>query len=318
MKVSFIITAYNIPPDMLSQCVESILALSLQPHEREIILVDDGSKTSPLEHLGAYLESITYIRQQNQGLSAARNTGLRTATGTFIQFLDGDDMLIPNQYEQCLNIIRNNHTDMVMFKLTNTSPLQQFNNSTIQQFNNGSDLMRTRNIHGTACGYLFRRAILGSLSFTNGILHEDEEFTPKLLLRAETVHLTDAKAYYYRQRDGSITTNNNPIQIQKRLNDLKGIIQRLNQLADQLPVNDRQGMNRRVAQLTMDYLYNIIVHTRDANTLNHEIKDLRQDGLFPLPNEPYTRKYNTFRIMINSATGRRILLLTLPHMKRER
>lgn len=178
--------------------------------------------------------------------------------------------------------------------------------------------MRTRNIHGTACGYLFRRDILGSLSFTNGILHEDEEFTPLLLLKAKTIYVTDAKAYYYRQREGSITNNQSPEQVQKRLNDLKGIIRRLNHQADQLPEVQRQALKRRVAQLTMDYLYKVIVDTRDANTLNHEIKDLRQEGLFPLPNEQYTRKYNTFRIMMNSATGRRILLLSLPHMKKER
>ena len=71
------------------------------------------------------------------------------------------------------------------------------------------------NIHGTACGYIFRRAILGNLRFSADIYHEDEEFTPLLLLRAEEVYPTHAKAYYYNKREQSITSSKTPYDTEK-------------------------------------------------------------------------------------------------------
>ena len=85
--ISFLVTAYNLPDDMLRACLESILAVDIPAEQREIILVDDGSDRSPVEHLGPLLSDIIYIRQSNQGLSVARNTALQNATGQYIQFV---------------------------------------------------------------------------------------------------------------------------------------------------------------------------------------------------------------------------------------
>jgi len=59
--ISFIIPYYNVPTEMLRECVESILALSLSPEEREIIIVDDGSERSPLELLRPLLDEGIYL-----------------------------------------------------------------------------------------------------------------------------------------------------------------------------------------------------------------------------------------------------------------
>ena len=56
--VTFIVTCYNLPVSMLCKCIDSILALSLQPSEREIIIVDDGSDESPLTQLQKYQDNI--------------------------------------------------------------------------------------------------------------------------------------------------------------------------------------------------------------------------------------------------------------------
>ena len=68
----------------------------------------------------------------------------------------------------------------------------------------------------------------------------------------------------------------------------------------------------------MDYLYNTILMTRSEEKLNETIDNLRKDGLFPLPNHPYSTKYTWFRRLSNNAIGRKILLTTLPLMKKER
>ena len=110
--VSFIITYYNESVDMLKECVNSILSLSLNAAERQIIVVDDGSDVSPIDLLIELSSDIIYVRQPNQGLSRARNRGIGIAEGSFIQFVDADDYLLTNTYEQCLDIIRYRETDM--------------------------------------------------------------------------------------------------------------------------------------------------------------------------------------------------------------
>ena len=66
-----------------------------------------------------YQDDIIYIRQRNQGLSIARNTGLQNASGKYIQFVDGDDCLIQVGYEHCLDLLRYHNPDIVHFTSSN-------------------------------------------------------------------------------------------------------------------------------------------------------------------------------------------------------
>jgi glycosyltransferase involved in cell wall biosynthesis len=303
--ISFILTYYDLPVKMLCECIDSILALSLRNFEREIIIVDDGSGKSPINDLMKYEDHIIYIRQKNQGLSAARNTGIQMARGEFLQFIDGDDLLLQPPYEHCIDLIRFNHPEMVVFNFTHTG--QEDKTYQDSQVQSGSDYMRNNNIRGTAWGYIFRRSILGDLRFTTGIIHEDEEFTPQLLLRAERIIVTDAEAYLYRLRPNSIITDSHIRKRLRRLHDTKGVISRLNTLADHLPINDKAALQRRVAQLTMDYLYQVMKIGHGNNMLDETIERLRAKGLFPLPDKGYTKKYSLFRMMTNSGAGRKFL-----------
>ena len=307
--VSFIITTYNLPAQWLTECIESILALSLRPTEREIILIDDGSDNSPLTQLGTLANQLLYVRQNNAGLSAARNTALLLATGRYVQFVDGDDCLITTAYEHCLDAARFTDTDVIMFDFSNTRSAAD--TYADQPIVSGAELMRHHNIHGSAWGYLFRRIILGQLRFTPGIYHEDEEFTPQLLLRADTVLRTSAKAYYYRKRPDSIISSRDATSTDKRLTDLLDVILRLNTRADHLPTDERLALHRRVHQLTMDYIYKVI-HT-DPKTLEARVQPLRQAGLYPLPARDYTTKYKWFRRVSSSPTGLALLKLIIPH-----
>lgn len=316
--VSFIVTAYNLPSDMLRECIGSIMALSLGSNEREIIVIDDGSDAFVINDLADYCDDIVYVRVPNGGVSMARNIGLRMATGQFVQFVDGDDMLIRAPYEHCLDILRYNNADVVMFNFTRQP------NASGDLFGetapvSGAEYMRSHNIRGASCCYLFRRAMLGSLRFTPGRRYgEDEEFTPQLLLRAEKVFDAGVKAYYYRPRNTSATGKGDVRSRLQRLDDNIQVICRLLSVADSLPVAEKAAMYRRVAQLTMDYIYNVIVTTRSLAHVEKRLEELRTKGLFPLPDKDYTRKYRWFRRMTASRIGLRVLVATLPLMKKER
>ncbi|MCI0564407.1 MAG: glycosyltransferase [Nitrososphaera sp.] len=88
--VSIIIPTFN-HAQVLSRAIDSVLCQTYKLCE--VIVVDDGSHDGTRDVVGAYGNQIAYIYQGNRGLSAARNTGLRAATGDYIQFLDADDTI---------------------------------------------------------------------------------------------------------------------------------------------------------------------------------------------------------------------------------
>lgn len=92
--ISIIIPCYN-QGHLLAQAIDSALAQAY-PHV-EVIVVDDGSTDNTCEIAQRYVGRVRYVRQQNAGLSAARNTGLTVAKGNYVNFLDSDDRLLPEK-----------------------------------------------------------------------------------------------------------------------------------------------------------------------------------------------------------------------------
>ena len=215
-SISFIIPYYNVPLDMLRECIESILALSLKADEHEIIVVDDGSEVSPKDALAQLGNDIRYVRKENEGVSSARNLGLEMAAGEYIQFVDADDRLIKSPYLFCIE-------RMVFDFCTKEQSQTAFS---AEGPLSGVQLMQSRNIRGTVCGILFKRTIAGNLRFdTDTAYGEDEEFTARLLLQTPSVVVTNAKAYFYRLHEASATQQAE--RHQKRLHDTRTVISRL-------------------------------------------------------------------------------------------
>ena len=112
MKISVIIPVYNVEP-FLPACLDSVLA---QTHrDLEIILVDDGSADSSGAICDRYAgmdPRIRVIHQENGGVSLARNRGLELATGELISFIDSDDTLEPDMYEQLVHHMQTHGADI--------------------------------------------------------------------------------------------------------------------------------------------------------------------------------------------------------------
>ena len=99
-KVSIIVPVYNVEK-YLEKCLDSLVNQSL--HDIEIICVNDGSKDDSLDILEKYAKKdsrIKIINKQNQGLSAARNDGLKVAAGEYVGYVDSDDWVDLNFYEK--------------------------------------------------------------------------------------------------------------------------------------------------------------------------------------------------------------------------
>ena len=276
--ITFIVTYHNEPEAFLQACLESIQALPLREDEVEILVVDDGSEVLPTF---AGKAGIRYIRQEQAGLSAARNKGIRYSQGQYLQFVDADDYILPAVYEKVLEQIRDNNPDLVLFKMTKKATKVT---KCTSKNTSGPHFLQHHNLRAAAWGYAFRREILGDLRFYPGIFHEDELFTPQIFLRANTLVDLDAKAYFYRQHEGTITHSKSSDKVRKRLDDIHFALRELRAL-------DNPLLKRRIRQLTLDYLQRIWTLTHSPRELRRRKKELRKEDFLPLPVRFYSLRY---------------------------
>lgn len=124
IKLSIIVPVYNVAP-YLRKCVDSLLAQDYDNYE--IILVDDGSTDDSWQIIQEYVsrfrgledERIRGIHHENGGLSAARNTGIEAARGTYICFVDSDDYWEPSVLGKLMTQVDRNNLDVLRFGYQN-------------------------------------------------------------------------------------------------------------------------------------------------------------------------------------------------------
>src|SRR5215211_460208 len=112
--VSVIVPAYDVA-EFIGEALNSVLAKTFTDYE--IIVINDGSPdTEALERaLAPYMSRIVYLKQENRGVSAARNNGINAARGSLIAFLDGDDVWLPNYLEVQVKRIQADPTIDVLY-----------------------------------------------------------------------------------------------------------------------------------------------------------------------------------------------------------
>lgn len=113
-ELSIIVPVYKVEK-YLPKCINSILNQVFE--DFELILVDDGSPDrcgAICDEYSAKDSRIKVIHQNNQGVSAARNTAMNTASGTYIGFVDSDDWIKPDMYQTMIRCAKQNHADIVI------------------------------------------------------------------------------------------------------------------------------------------------------------------------------------------------------------
>ena len=215
--LSFIIPVYNVER-WVPGCLESVVQQGFEDYE--VILVDDGATDgSPqiCDEYAARYPQIRVIHQENQGLSGARNTGIREAKGEYVYFVDSDDFLVPNSLSKVLEIALSNDADVAGFnslggsreELVAKSTLINNENRVSSEVMNGDEYIATRNYLTTVWWYIIKREYLLSLglSFPLGRHLEDGSFTPFVLFQAKRIIHVEATVYCYVTQQGSIMHN---------------------------------------------------------------------------------------------------------------
>ena len=171
------------------------------------------------------------------------------------------------------------------------------------------ELMKDYNIRSMVWCYIYKRCVISEIRFDEATAYaEDDEFVTRALLNAKTIVSTDTTAYYYRERASSAVGNKSEEKIAHRLNDIRSVIGRIAVLRNENTGKAHKALARRTAQLTMNYIYLIIVLTGRKKELDIRIADLKRNNLFPLPLKLFTAKYLAFSIMVNNNVGRKVLV----------
>lgn len=221
-KVSIILPVYNVAP-YLRQSLDSIIAQTLA--DIEIICVDDGSTDDSGKILDEYKEKdnrITVIHKRNAGTGAARNDGLKIATGECIGFVDPDDWILPNMYERLYNILQDKELDIVMFTPDVFNDQTQkhegflyFQDSNFPKilddkiFN--KDDISPFSYPMCVWNKLYRKKLFddNNIDFAEGLDFEDHKVIFKSLFTAKRIYFIREKLYVYRHsRQGSILSDN--------------------------------------------------------------------------------------------------------------
>lgn len=208
--ISVIVPIYNAEA-YLDNCIQSILAQSWP--QIEVILVDDGSEDGSEQIIQRYLKqnpTITAFFQKNQGVSEARNAGLRAAKGEYIAFCDSDDTMAPDMLSVLLEKMRKTKTGLsccgfAQFQDGQAAQLWADGTHCVLE---GEDCYRA--VLQAAGGYvwnkLFKRSLIEqkpALRFRQEFaILEDAVFVLEYLERCQSMCLTDAPLYGYRSNPG--------------------------------------------------------------------------------------------------------------------
>lgn len=238
MKVSVIIPVYN-TEEYLRKCLDSALNQTLE--DIEIIVVDDGSTDGSADIIKEYAEKhpekIKAFYKENGGQASARNLALCHATGEFLGFIDSDDWISPEMYEEMYELAKKENTDIVICDMVDHYP-------THEVYYNSSVFTNKFSVSPSACNKIFRREFVGDITFPVGLWYEDFEFTTKNLMLTDNISVIHKDFYHCHRREVSTMSNNNS---EKNLNILK-VFDNLFEFVKE------NGLEEKYAD-TLEYLY---------------------------------------------------------------
>ena len=230
-KISIIIPVYNVEK-YLSRCLDSLINQTLT--SLEIILINDCSTDDSLKIMEEYSKRDERIKiidlKTNQGAATARNKGLKIASGEYLSFIDPDDFVDTNYYEELYRAGANGKYDIVK------CPLKIINiDGTMTESSLQKHLKKTKNNY--LFSYEWTTAIYKhSIVKENNIDFPDEcrkgqdiVFLSRVLLRATSLKLIDSVYYYYNKRYDSLNASKIPLNsIKSALRAIKLTINELN------------------------------------------------------------------------------------------
>ncbi len=255
MFLSIIVPAYNVDK-YINRCINSLLEQNIDDYE--IIIIDDCSNDETFSLIRNRVENniIVLKNPKNLGLSATRNRGIMQAKGEYIMFVDSDDYLEKDCLKNIKLFVKKRMPDVVYLKyyLEKNRKVEKKCDyiSDTNVVYTGIEFLKgelaKRNLPIPACFAVYRTDFLkkNKLLFEEGLLHEDELWTPSILLKANTVGTLDLAFYHYMIRETSISQKT---KVKNGL-DLIAVCNKLINLSDEIEDKELQKlMNNHIAMV---------------------------------------------------------------------
>ena len=212
-KVSIVVPMYNV-----GECaVACLCSLMGQTYKNiEIVIVNDGSTDDTADICARTIaddDRVKLVHKENGGLSSARNFGLVRATGDFVTFVDGDDVLDEWAVGHMVALAQKTGAPLVTCEYKKISSTDDFGSQEIGESKvvSGDELLRMllmlNGESGSACAKLYAKELFPLLAFPEGQLFEDFGVEATIFASIDKACISGAELYGYLAREGSITTN---------------------------------------------------------------------------------------------------------------
>jgi glycosyltransferase involved in cell wall biosynthesis len=323
MKISILIAAYNVE-EFIEKCIISCCNQDLDTNLFEIIVVNDGSTDSTLSILNNLKKSITnlvVINQVNSGLGAARNTALLNAKGKYIWFIDGDDYIKENIFNEIINEIEEHELNILVLDYaivnqyheiikTNANELKNFN-----EICSGSEFYSSNFEKSYTVLFIFENKLfeLNNLFFKERINMQDSEILPKILLHTNRISFLKSVVYYYVQHENSFTNSTNG---KKRYVYFKSIVEVKKSLEIfSLEIEHKdpllfEGVQKKIKSLHEVVFNHLVFFDYSNKTFKFIINLLKRHNFYPLKYEPVGKlKWVKFGLNTHPLLAKKIINL---------
>ncbi|KIL49361.1 glycosyltransferase family 2 protein [Jeotgalibacillus soli] len=307
-EISIIVPVYNVEP-YLSQCLDSILAQTFTNFE--VIVVNDGSTDKSGGICDEYARKdprIKVVHKEYGGVSSSRNVGMKAAQGNYIGFVDGDDRIDANMYQELYRLCVETASDISICKLGREIDGKLINKveaEFIKELNHTEamrELFKGVLYRFSLCNKLFNKKCFESIQFPEGRIHEDLSTTYKLFSNSNKAVYKEYIGYIYIKRKESILTSRFS---EKRLDAFLGWDEIISFMSQEYP----QLVTEVIASFTygcVDNIYYVFdqVEGKQEKTkfLNFIQKYIRKHYRKIIKNYTISRKYKVLITLINFNT----------------
>lgn len=305
VELSFLLPVYNVAP-FIEACILSIVGQNLQSNY-EIICIDDCSTDESLKELIRLKDYVNDTKllsfrvisnQENKGVCYTRNRLLREATGTYIWFIDPDDMLVPNVADYMLSHIKQSSCNLILgnyrsipetFHFNELSECKQYYEVKCIDINNEKSSYLPANSMGikmnAVWGGVFRREFLieNGIFFHEGMIaQEDTLFYYEMSLFTDTILKTDTEVYCYRRRSTSIMNARSEERNKKYYESMKIMYSVYKKYLDSKIYKNEANLKAKIHHTRENLAFSLALCT-DNKFVKNEMKALKKNGVYPYP-----------------------------------
>lgn len=282
-KFSIIIPVYN-TSSFLPKCFDSILSQSFKDYE--VIIVNDGSTDNSQKIIDKYVkrykDKFKSFITKNNGLSEARNFGVKESTGDYLLFVDSDDYIEKNLLKKLDSILKDD-LDLIRFQLktvnNNYKVIDRFHEEEFKNLTGPESFLKIINymfVEPAWC-YAYNRKfyLKNKFKFKKNMYHEDFGLIPYIIMKANSVTSIDYIGYNYVQRDNSIMSTTDYSKNKKKVYDT---LEHYKYLYDK--VSKLKDVDEQYKKIFYSFISNsVILKGKDLNSEDLKEFDKELDAL---------------------------------------